>query len=139
MIRVQKINHLSLPADDLDRAREFYTRVLGLRFEDRLGGHVDERTGVRSPSLDVFHCPSGDEVVLFERTEPAPAGPRGGVGHLHQAFDLSWDDYDEALATAQELGAIDRLVERGGKDIYLYDSEGNYLQLHFARPSGQPA
>jgi hypothetical protein len=99
---------------------------------------VDERNGVRTPQLDVMHCPNGDEVVLFQRTGPTPDGSTGGVGHLHQAFDLNWDDYDEALATARELGTIDRVIERTGKDIYLYDSEGNYLQLHFARPGGEP-
>lgn len=138
MIRLQKINHLSLPAADLDRARDFYTRVLGLRFQDRLGGHTDEQTGRPSPRLDVLRCPNGDEVVLFERPQAQYAEGRAGVGLLHQAFDLNWEDYDEALGTAKELGTIDRVVERpSGRDIYLSDSEGNYLQLHFAPPGGQ--
>ena len=139
MIRLQRINHMGLPANDLDRAREFYTKVLGLTFHERLGGHPNETTGGRSPRLDVFTCPNGDEVVLFERLHPQPEEPGGGVGQLHQAFDLNWEDYDEALATAKEVATIDRLIERGGgKDIYLYDTEGNYLQLHFAAPSPSP-
>ena len=137
MIKLQKINHLSLPAEDLDRARDFYTRVLGLSFQDRLGGHTEEQTGRRTPRLDVLRCPNGDEVVLFERPQARYQEARAGVGLLHQAFDLDWDDYDEALTTAKELGTIDRVVERpSGKDIYLSDSEGNYLQLHFAPPKG---
>ena len=135
MIRIQKINHLSMPAEDLDRAREFYTRVLGLTFTERLGGHAQEGSSDPSPRLDVFHTPTGDEVVLFERPQPRFEEPRAGVGRLHQAFDLSWDDFEEALTTAKELGTIDRVMERSGdKDIYLSDSEGNYLQLHFAQP-----
>jgi catechol 2,3-dioxygenase-like lactoylglutathione lyase family enzyme len=132
MIRLQRINHMGLPVEDLDRARDFYTRVLGLSFHERLGGHVDEKTATQSPRLDVLKCPNGDEVVLFERPQARYEGPRAGVGMLHQAFDLNWEDFDEALATARELGTIDRVVERpGSKNIYLSDSEGNYLQLQF--------
>jgi catechol 2,3-dioxygenase-like lactoylglutathione lyase family enzyme len=137
MIRLQKINHLSLPAVDLDRAREFYTNVLGLTFHERLGGHAGGPDGGLTPRLDVFKTPNGDEIVLFERPNAQYDGPRAGVGLLHQAFDLKWEDFDEALATAKELGTVDRVVDRpSGKDIYLTDSEGNYLQLHFAPPSG---
>ncbi len=136
MIKLQAINHLSLPVEDLDRARDFYTRVLGLRFHARLGGHVDPVTGERSPRLDTFHCPNGDEVVLFERPRASYAEPRAGVGMLHQAFDINAEDYAEALATARELGTVDRVVERGeSKDIYLTDSEGNYLQVHVRPPT----
>jgi catechol 2,3-dioxygenase-like lactoylglutathione lyase family enzyme len=135
MIKLQGINHLSLPADDLDRARDFYTQVLGLTFHARLGGHVDERTGQQSPRLDTFHCPNGDEIVLFERPHAQYAEERAGVGMLHQAFDINWEDFDEALTTAKALGTVDRVVERGeSKDIYLTDSEGNYLQLHVLPP-----
>ena len=135
MIRIQKINHLSLPAIDLDRARAFYTSVLGLRFQERLGGHAGGSDGRLSPRLDVFKCPNGDEVVLFERPKAQYEGARAGVGLLHQAFDLNWEDFDEALGTAKELGTVDRIVDRpSGKDIYLTDSEGNYLQLHFPPP-----
>jgi catechol 2,3-dioxygenase-like lactoylglutathione lyase family enzyme len=136
MIRIQKINHLSLPALDLDRARAFYTDVLGLTFHERLGGHAGGADGGMSPRLDVFKTPNGDEVVLFERPNAQYEGTRAGVGLLHQAFDLSWEDFDEALSTAQKLGTVDRVVDRpSGKDIYLTDSEGNYLQLHFAPPA----
>jgi len=136
MIKLQRINHIGLPANDLDRARDFYTRVLGLTFHERLGGHPDERTGGPSPRLDVMKCPNGDEVVLFEQPQVQYDRPRAGVGLLHHAFDLNWDDFDEALGTAKELGTIDRVIERpSGKDIYLSDSEGNYLQLHFPAPS----
>jgi catechol 2,3-dioxygenase-like lactoylglutathione lyase family enzyme len=132
VIRLQRINHMGLPVEDLDRARDFYTRVLGLTFHERLGGHLDERTGAQSPRLDVLTCPNGDEVVLFERPQARYEGPRAGVGMLHQAFDLNWEAFDEALATAKELGTIDRVVARpNSKNIYLSDSEGNYLQLQF--------
>jgi hypothetical protein len=48
---------------------------------------------------------------------------------------MDWNDYDAALKEAKELGKFHRSVERrSGKTIYLFDSEGNYLELHFPRP-----
>ncbi len=48
---------------------------------------------------------------------------------------MKWEDYDDALKTIKELGKYHRNVERSsGKTIYLFDSEGNYLELHFPAP-----
>jgi hypothetical protein len=48
---------------------------------------------------------------------------------------MNWEDYDAALDTAKELGRYHRKVERSsGKTIYMFDSEGNYLELHFPAP-----
>ena len=55
----------------------------------------------------------------------------------HQAFDLDWDDYDDALRTSKELGKFHRAVKPStSKTIYMFDSEGNYLELHFPHPKG---
>jgi hypothetical protein len=36
------------------------------------------------------------------------------------------------------LGNFHRAMERdGGSTIYMFDSEGNYLELHFPRPGGR--
>ena len=51
---------------------------------------------------------------------------------------MAWEDYDDALKTAKELGRFHRSVERdSGNTIYMFDSEGNYLELHFPRPGGR--
>ena len=61
-------------------------------------------------------------------------------GIAHQAFDRKWEDYEDALKTAKELGKYHRCVERStGKTIYMFDSEGNYLELHFPSPNGRKA
>ncbi len=85
MPRLQGINHLSLAADGLDRARELDTRILGLTFYGRLAGHIAEATGERTPQRDTLHCPNGDELVRFEY-------PRAHVcerlmGHAMRAAD----------------------------------------------------
>ncbi|MBI1993900.1 MAG: VOC family protein, partial [Deltaproteobacteria bacterium] len=37
MIRTTGIYHIGIPVDDLDRAEGFYTQVLGMKVEGRVG------------------------------------------------------------------------------------------------------
>ena len=87
--------------------------------------------------LDRFKCDS-DDVVLFERPWPVRRDALDQDRIAHQAFDMHWEDYDDALRTAKELGKYHRSVERdSGNTIYMFDSEGNYLELHIPRPGGR--
>ena len=77
-------------------------------------------------------------VVLFARPRPLNRDAVDQDGITHQAFSLAWEDYDAAMQQAKELGKFHRSVERdSGNTIYMFDSEGNYLELHFARPGGR--
>jgi len=53
---------------------------------------------------------------------------------------MDWEDYDGALKEVKETGRFHRCVDRSsGKTIYLFDPEGNYLELHFSTPNRQGA
>ena len=83
---------------------------------------------------------ASDDVVLFARPRPLQRDAVDQDGITHQAFSLAWEDYDAAMKQAKELGKFHRSVERdSGNTIYMFDSEGNYLELHFARPGGRRA
>jgi hypothetical protein len=76
-----------------------------------------------------------DDIVLFERPRALGRDALDQDGIAHQAFDMNWEDYDDALKQAKELGKYHRKVERSsGRTIYMFDSEGNYLELHFPAP-----
>ena len=129
---------MGIPVDDIDRAKEFYTKVLGMEFIDRVGGNPSNPDSLtihgKTPRLDRLRCGT-DDVVLFERPRPIQKDTIDQDGIAHQAFDMDWEDYDEALKTANDLGKFHRAVERStGKTIYMFDSEGNYLELHFPSP-----
>lgn len=127
-MKIKDLYHVGIPVDDIDRAREFYTKVLGLQFLDRVGGGT-------GPRLDRLRCGTSD-VVLFERPKPIHKNAREQDGIAHQAFDMQWEDYDNALKEVKETGRFDRCVDRAsGKTIYLFDPEGNYLELHFPTPN----
>jgi len=135
-MKIKKVYHMGIPVDDIDRAQEFYTKVLGMEFMGRVGGN---RGGPDSleihgsvARLDRLRCGT-DDVVLFERPRPIHKDALDQDGIAHQAFEMDIKDYEDALKTAKEAGKFHRIVEReSGKTIYMFDSEGNYLELHFS-------
>jgi catechol 2,3-dioxygenase-like lactoylglutathione lyase family enzyme len=69
-MKLQKVYHMGIPVDNLDRAKEFYTNVLGMEYLGRVGGNPNNPDsfpvhGV-AQKLDRFRC-GNDDVVLFER------------------------------------------------------------------------
>ena len=140
-MKLQKVYHMGIPVDNLDRAKDFYTKILGMEYLGRVGGNPNNPDsfpihGV-AQKLDRFKC-GNDDVVLFERPKPIERDALDEDGIFHQAFDMAWEDYDDALKTAKALGRFHRSVERdSGNTIYMFDSEGNYLELHFPRPGGE--
>jgi catechol 2,3-dioxygenase-like lactoylglutathione lyase family enzyme len=137
-MKVTKLYHVGIPVDDIDRAQEFYTKVLGMEFMGRVGGNPKNPDALqihgKYQRLDRLRC-GNDDVVLFERPKPIERDALDQDGIAHQAFDMNWDDYDAALKEAKALGKFHRIVERStGKTIYMFDSEGNYLELHFPTP-----
>lgn len=143
-MKLKSVYHMGIPVDNIDRAQEFYTKVLGMQFLDRVGGNPNSPDSLtihgKTPRIDRLKC-GNDDVVLFERPRPIHKDAIDQDGIAHQAFDMDWDDYEEAMKTAKELGKFHRAVERrSGKTIYMFDSEGNYLELHFPTPHvGKPA
>jgi catechol 2,3-dioxygenase-like lactoylglutathione lyase family enzyme len=140
-MKLQNVYHMGIPVDDIDRARDFYTKVLGMEFIDRVGGNPNNPDSMeihgKVARIDRLRCGQSD-VVLFERPRTLNRDALDQDGIAHQAFDMDWNDYDSALKEARELGKFHRSVERrSGKTIYLFDSEGNYLELHFPRPRQQ--
>ncbi|HYA27481.1 MAG TPA: VOC family protein, partial [Acidobacteriota bacterium] len=72
-MKLQKVYHMGIPVDNLDRAKEFYTQVLGMEYLGRVGGNPSNPDsypirGV-AQKLDRFRC-GNDDVVLFERPTP---------------------------------------------------------------------
>jgi catechol 2,3-dioxygenase-like lactoylglutathione lyase family enzyme len=137
-MKLQKVYHMGIPVDDLDRARDFYTKVLGMQYLGRVGGNPDNPDALpihgKVQQLDRLRC-GKDDIVLFERPRALGRDALDQDGIAHQAFDMNWEDYDDALKQAKELGKYHRKVERSsGRTIYMFDSEGNYLELHFPAP-----
>lgn len=125
MIRTIGIYHIGIPVDDLERAERFYTQILGMKVEARIG-----ETGARLVRLK---C--GDaSVVLFQRPRPLKRNSLQEDGISHQAFEVPPETFDEAVAFLKSQGYYhEGPVERpSGRAVYFFDTEGNYQQLHAA-------
>ncbi len=59
-MKLQKVYHMGIPVDDLDRARDFYTQILGMEYLGRLGGNADNPDALPIPGkvqkLDRLRC-----------------------------------------------------------------------------------
>src|SRR3954463_12547649 len=124
MLKTQGVYHMGIPVNDIDRTQSFYTKVLGLEFMDRVG---------QKQKLDRLKC-GNDTVVLFERPAPHSWDPVAQDGVAHQAFEMDISTYEEAVKTVKDMGLLRTVEDReSGNTIYLFDTEGNHLELHFSK------
>lgn len=114
----------ALYADDLRRAEDFYTRVLGLELDSKAGDrHLFFKCG---PTMLLVFDP--------ERTRqegPVPAHGASGPGHL--AFAVESDDDLAAWRARLEADGVEIEADLdwpgGGRSIYFRDPAGNSLEL----------
>lgn len=107
-----KLVHFELPAKDGDRARKFYSSLLGWKFKD---------SGM--PGLDYFMTEGIEPVAAVFTPDEQKAGPI-------IYFDV--DDIDAAISAAKKLGgkADDKMPVPGqGWFSACVDTEGNPFSL----------
>ena len=130
-MKPNKILETCLYVDDLEKAKKFYSDILGLEFySSSEGRHV------------FFYC--GDAMFLLfkpERTVISEKGipPHGGKGPGHVAFEISEREYDSWLKKLKNNGIeIENEVvwPEGGKSIYFRDPAGNSLELSTSKTWG---
>ena len=119
-----------LRAEDLGRAKKFYTDVLGLEPGDL--------SGPASEGMGMFTAGDGTMVMIYERPGmPAPQNTALGFG-------LPADRFDEVAADLRAKGVrfenydmpdiglrtVDGIAEfEGSKAAWFKDSEGNILNI----------
>jgi catechol 2,3-dioxygenase-like lactoylglutathione lyase family enzyme len=125
--KIDGILETALYVDELERARGFYERVLGLA-----PLYVDQRMSAYAVGREVL--------LLFARgasneTVRMPGGtipPHDGAGPLHVAFAIG---AAELAAWEKHLAANSVAIEgrvawpRGGKSVYFRDPDGHLLEL----------
>ena len=108
------IHHVSIVVSDVDRSRNFYTNVLGLREIAR---------PVTFDFFVVWYDLGGQHIHLIPRDQAEATSPR------HFAIHVS--DSREARARFQELGvAIRETTPIPGCDrFFVHDPDGNLIEL----------
>lgn len=129
MIRLGEIDHIVLRVIDMASMQRFYCDVLGCREERRQDaiGLVQLRAG--ASLIDLVPV----DGKLGRRGGAAP----GGQGHNMDHLCLRVEGYDEPAILAHLKAHDVRIGERGqrygargeGPSIYLYDPQGNMIEL----------
>ncbi|MGH2366326.1 MAG: VOC family protein [Chloroflexota bacterium] len=113
---VQRLEHWTLVAADVDRSRHFYTDVLGAEPPRRAGGPVS--VTLAGTIIDIFPA--------NEHQQPSPGG-----GGQHHAYIIQLEDYDPWVAHLRSQGCPAHLTTHGlhRMSIYIDDPDGYHIEL----------
>jgi catechol 2,3-dioxygenase-like lactoylglutathione lyase family enzyme len=149
VVHSHTFQHAGLPVNDLQKAKDFYVDVLGLKV-----GGVDLEPGSRQLRLYCGDDPEtpGQQLVLFLRANPierdtaenrveslrlveqgdtVAAAKVVQDGRTHTAFVITPEEFETALVKFKEMGIpYCKEVPRGNHQaMYFFDPDGNQLQL----------
>jgi catechol 2,3-dioxygenase-like lactoylglutathione lyase family enzyme len=118
-MRATRVNHVSIPADDLDVSARFYEELFGA---ERIPTAI-------FPEPVLWLRVGANQLHLFTSDEDH-AQPR-----QHLAFDV--DDFEAVYAKAKQLGILDsrafgsplRTHPAGWAQLYLRDPAGNLVEV----------
>jgi catechol 2,3-dioxygenase-like lactoylglutathione lyase family enzyme len=126
-MKVEKVLETCLYVDDLPRAEQFYTQVLGLQFvSGQAGRHAFFRCG--EAMLLLFNPLSSRQTSGADSDVP----PHGATGPGHVAFAARLDDLpDWTQHLERHHVPIEKVVDwpGGGRSLYFRDPAGNSLEL----------
>ena len=135
MIKLQRLGHVLISVRDLERSKDFYTRILGFKVleQDPDHGGVFLSIGGLGNTLDLFECANPDAVV----SGGADPASMSGLGVKHTAFAVETeDDLRDAYFSLQSAGVVIlRALDHGSqKSIYFHDPDKNLLEIVWERP-----
>ena len=114
MIEATGIDHLVLHVNDVERAKRFYTEILGM-------------TAYRENDRQVFLHAGQQAVALFKKQGATPLTTGNDLNHL--ALNVAAGTYESLKAELEKHGVS--VSGRPGEDrcIYFQDPDGHRLQL----------
>jgi catechol 2,3-dioxygenase-like lactoylglutathione lyase family enzyme len=135
MIKLQRLGHVLIAVRDLEKSKDFYTRILGFKVleQDPEHGGVFLSIGGLGNTLDLFPCTDPEARAAPE------AGPSSmkSLGVKHTAFAVgSEDDLRDAWHALEAAGVpILRAIDHGSqRSIYFHDPDQNLLEIVWERP-----
>jgi catechol-2,3-dioxygenase len=124
MARITSIGHVGIHCADLEKMKDFYTRVLGLQVT-----HHDHEGGMVFLTPD----PEQEHHMIFLRQ-----GDRGD-GKVIQQLSMHTSSLGEVVEYYRRLKAegarIQQTITHGvSVSVYFYDPEGNRLEIYWTTP-----
>jgi uncharacterized glyoxalase superfamily protein PhnB len=129
MFDIKGIRTFAMSAKDLDKAVDFYTKVIGGQIVRKVEPSEEQLQAGQVKEVDVRL--GNFEVHLFD----ASKGPRSV--DPHHTLNIPWQEKDKALKSLQDIGANIEKVRphRDGESysINVFDPDGNRWELSFAK------
>ena len=125
-----QLGHLVLNVRDLDRAEDFYTRILGLTVTAKFEGNAV----FMSANTDLSH-----ELLLVSPENYAPE-PESQGALVHAAWQMA--SFEDLKALHQRLKDNDIPIVRIGDHgvslgVYFCDPDGNELETYYELPKSE--
>ena len=116
-MKISKLLHAALLVNDLQRAKNFYEDVLGLKEKPRHSFDFD----------GVWYDLGENELHLMVVADALPPAEQRPRRDYHVAFLI--DDYEAAKARLTKLGVPFREGRRGFPQLFVRDPDGNLVEL----------
>ena len=120
MLKLKGLDHFGIEVSDMERSLDFYSKTLGMEFQDRFG------------HMSLMKCGDND-LALFECSDLPPATreltePRG---RGHWAFRVSEEDFAQAQSRFPDEGIPTHGPVDWGDHLcfYFLDPDDNLLEL----------
>ena len=131
-IKLSRIGHAAVRVRDMERAKKFYTEVLGFVIEEEDPEHGGVFMSLGRDDTNEGHVFDLSPVENPETATEAPERNQIGVAHIAIKVDTHEDMKDAYDHLLDNGVTVDRLVEHANqRSMYFADSEGNRLEIYF--------
>ena len=127
----KQLGHLVLKVRNLDRAEDFYTRILGLTVTQKYAGHAV----FMSANTELSH-----ELAIIAVDDDAPGPEDRRVGLAHMAWQMgSWEDLQALYRRLKDNDiSITSIGDHGlSLGVYFRDHDDNELEAYYELPKSE--
>lgn len=130
-LQLKGLDHFALNVKDMNRAEEFYSKILGFPVIHR----TRTQAGLQHIEVDAGNV----AIALFESPEldlKAAHKTMTDDGYLHFAFGTTYDQFDATLQALKESGVkTDGEPRDWGSSVSVYfrDPDDHQLEINFAK------
>lgn len=129
MFDIKGIRTFATSAKDLDKAVEFYTKVIGGQIVKKVEPSAEQLKSGQVKEVDVRL--GNFEVHLFDASiKPRDVDP-------HHTLNIPWQEQEKALSGLKQIGAnIEKVRPHRDSDNYsinVFDPDGNRWELSFVK------
>ena len=126
----KQLGHLVVKVRDLERAEDFYTRVLGLTVTAKFDGNAV----FMSANTELSH-----ELLVVRMDDDAPDADERSQRLVHMAWQMaSWHDLKALHRRLKDNDIAVRIGDHGlSLGVYFYDPDENELEAYYELPKAE--